>query len=86
MSGKHSFGLSLFIALALDIGDFLLAPIFMIPILGDVVDILGIMILTFLVGPTALLGVLELVPIIGDALPCFTAAVVLSRLFGKKPK
>lgn len=69
------FWLALVIAIGLDIADFFGG---WIPIVGDVLDVVGVGILLFLIGSAALLGALELIPLV-DFLPMFTGAVFLSR-------
>jgi len=75
MNTRTKFWIAVVIALGLDIVDFFGA---WIPIIGDVLDIVGVGILFYLTGPTALLGLLELIPLV-DFLPTFTAAIFLSR-------
>lgn len=73
---------ALFIALVLDAIDFFLVGA--IPLLGDVVDIFGIIVLYLFVGKAALIGLFELIPIVGDLFPSFVTATVLSLALGRK--
>jgi len=71
------FWIALFIAVLLDLADW--GIVGLIPILGDVFDIIGIAILFPFIGVYSLLGVVEFIPILGDLTPSFTIAVILSR-------
>lgn len=63
--------------LLLDVFDWLLVGA--VPVLGDVVDLIGIAYFWKHLGPMALVGLLELVPLL-DGLPTFTALGVLTYL------
>jgi hypothetical protein len=77
MKVNARFYLALFIAILLDLFDFLIVGL--IPGLGDIADIIGIAVLFPLIGPASLLGVFEFIPIIGDLSPTFVVAVLLSK-------
>jgi len=74
---NFKFWIALILALGLDALDYLVVGLF--PFAGDIVDVLGIIMLYPFIGVYAFIGVLELVPVIGDLLPTFTGAVLLSR-------
>ncbi|MEM1944083.1 MAG: hypothetical protein QXJ55_08105 [Candidatus Caldarchaeum sp.] len=61
----------------LDLFDWLL--IGSVPVLGDAVDLIGVAYFWRQLGPAALAGLLELVPLL-DGLPTFTALGVLTYL------
>jgi len=52
-----------------------------LPVVGDVVDLFGIIVLYPLIGKFSLLGSAELVPIL-DFLPVFIGAVIMSKMKG----
>ena len=54
-----------------------------LPIVGDVLDVFGVIVLYKLIGPVAVLGIAELVPAL-DFLPVFTGTVVISKLMEKR--
>ena len=71
------------IGLLLDIPDFL--GFGMIPILGDIIDVLGIIYFTKVLGVGGVMGALELVPGL-DELPIFTFLGVYADFFKKGEK
>jgi hypothetical protein len=72
------------VALLSDLCDYILFFIFDIPILGDIADIFTIALLTPVIGKYALIGLFELVPVIGDLTPTYTLAVAMAQadIFG----
>jgi len=80
---NSKFVIALAIAFVLDLADWLIVGL--IPIAGDLADVAGILILLPLIGPMALLGIVEFIPVLGDLSPSFLVAVFLSRvnLLGK---
>jgi hypothetical protein len=72
--------LALMIAILLDAFDFILG---WIPIAGDVLDAVGLVVLLVLVGPTALISLGEFIPFV-DFLPLHTVGVLLSKKKGAK--
>jgi hypothetical protein len=68
-----------FVALTSDISDYVLFFIFDIPILGDIFDLITIALLTPVIGKYALIGLFELVPVIGDLAPTYTIAVAMAQ-------
>lgn len=78
---KTRFVLAAIIAVLLDLIDY---SIGWIPVAGDLLDIMGIIILLALIGKYAIISVVEFIPFIGDLLPAFTASVVLARMEEKK--
>ena len=75
--------LAFIIALLLDLTDYMVIGI--IPFAGDLLDIVGIILLFPLIGWYALIPVVEFVPIIGDLTPSFVIAVLLAKM-KLKPK
>jgi len=76
-------GIALLAAIVLDLLDF--AGVGLIPGIGDVFDLIAIAILFKLIGPLALIGFAELIPVaVTDALPIFTVIVILAWLFKDK--
>lgn len=75
------FATALMFALLLDAADYTIG---WIPIAGDLLDVVGILVLLAFIGKYALLGLIEFVPFIGDFLPAFTTSVVLARMEEKK--
>ena len=71
------FYLALVIAGILDLVDYGLVGL--IPVAGDVLDIIGIVLLYPLIGKYALIGAVEFVPIVGDLLPTFIASVIMAK-------
>ena len=63
--------LTLFVCILLDLIE-ILFPILMIPVAGDVIDIIGISFSIFFFGPIGAISILELIPGL-DMLPIFTA-------------
>ncbi|RLF38450.1 MAG: hypothetical protein DRN00_04115 [Thermoplasmata archaeon] len=60
------------VAAILDIIDWLIAG--MVPVAGDVVDVIGVVVLMLLTGSLwPVVGLVELVPVVGDVLPTFLA-------------
>jgi hypothetical protein len=72
------------VAIIADLCDYILFFIFDIPILGDIADIFTLALLTPAIGKYALIGLFELVPVIGDLTPTHTLAVVMAHadIFG----
>ena len=73
---RPRFFLALLIAMFLDVADILFFA--WLPVVGDVLDVIGVGILLVLIGPYALIGAAELIPFV-DVLPLHTAAVVFAR-------
>ena len=71
---------ALVIAILLDLFDFSFG---WIPVAGDLVDGLGLIVLLVLVGPTALIGLGEFIPFV-DFLPLHTIGVLLAKKKGAK--
>lgn len=71
--------LALIIAVIADALDLLLFPIFGIPIIGDIADLITTIILFPLIGVNALIGLGELVPLV-DVMPLFTIGVLLKMV------
>ena len=78
------FLLAVLVALFLDVTDWFVVGL--IPIAGDILDLAGIAVLFFLVGPASFIGLIELIPVLGDLSPSFLVAVFASRtsLFTRK--
>lgn len=79
---ERRFRVALVIAVCLDVSDFLGG---FLPVIGDLLDIVGMLILLPLCGVWALLPMWELIPFL-DFLPFFIAAVVLARSKGRLNK
>ncbi len=75
-----NFWVALIIALVLDAIDYVVG---WIPILGDALDVFGIVVLYMMIGPIAILGAAELIPAL-DFLPIFTGTVVLSKIMRRE--
>jgi len=75
------FLLAILIAMFLDVADILFFA--WLPLVGDVLDVIGVGMLLVLMGPYALIGALELVPFL-DFLPLHMAAVVFARAQQKR--
>lgn len=71
------FWLAVAIAGFLDMVDYLLVGL--IPVAGDILDIIGVVVLFPLIGPYSFIGFTELIPVLGDLVPSFLVAVFLSR-------
>lgn len=67
------------VALIGDLLDYLLFFIFDIPVIGDIFDIITIVLLIPVIGKYAFVGLFELVPVIGDLAPSHTIAVALAQ-------
>ena len=79
MNKKHV--IALIIAVLVDIVDY---GVGWIPIAGDLLDILGIVLLLPLIGKYALIPVIEFIPFV-DFVPTFTIAVILAiKMKGKR--
>lgn len=65
------------IAFILDALDIVAIPIFGLPVIGDIADIIGIIILSKFIGVTALISGLELIPIAGDPIPFFLISTTM---------
>ncbi|NVM21656.1 MAG: hypothetical protein HWN68_07745 [Desulfobacterales bacterium] len=76
MNDNLKFMVALVLALVLDGVDFVGG---FIPILGDVIDMFGIIILFSLIGVYALIGVAEFVPLV-DFLPLFVGSVIAWKM------
>jgi|GEM_PF-3397847 len=73
-------GLALLVGLIFDIVDWL--GVGLIPGVGDVFDLIAVGVLFKLVGPIALFGAVELLPVaVTDALPVFTVTVIVAWLY-----
>lgn len=68
--------IAFFVAVGLDAFDFVGG---FVPIFGDIVDAVGIMILFLLIGPIAFVGVVELIPIVITDLFPFYIGIVIGR-------
>ena len=67
----------LFVGVLLDLPDFLLAGL--LPIIGDIIDVIGTFYFYRVLGPAGLVGAVELIPGI-DILPTYTALGVYAVL------
>lgn len=78
------FGIALLVGIVSDLLD--AAGVGLVPGIGDVFDLITMGILYKLLGPIALLGAVELLPVaVTDALPMFTITVILAWLYkGRK--
>lgn len=71
------------IAIFLDVVDYVAFG--WIPIIGDALDVLGMVLLYPFIGFGAFVGIIEFIPVIGDLMPSFILAVLAfqQKLFGK---
>lgn len=79
---RARYAVALVFAVVLDIADFIVG---WIPIAGDALDLVGIIIIFLFVGKAALLGAVEFIPF-ADFLPMFTLAVLLAVREARKQK
>ena len=80
---KKEFILPIAVALIMDALDYLLAPLFLLPGYGDIFDAIGIAILFKFVGPVALAGAFEFIPI-EDPMPTYTLIVLAAFAYKLK--
>jgi hypothetical protein len=71
--------LALGISIVADILDFLAAPIFGVPIIGDIFDIIvtGLLYLITRSKVSVVMNLAEFIPILGDFLPVYTVSTIL---------
>ncbi len=67
------------VALLSDLLDYAVFFIFDIPIIGDIFDLVAVALLAPVIGKYALIGLFELVPVIGDLAPSHTIAVAMAQ-------
>lgn len=77
--GGMSWGIAAVVALVADMLDY--AIIGAIPIYGDIFDVIVIGILYKLIGPIAMFGIIELIPVAGDFVPTYLIIVVVAWLY-----
>lgn len=83
---NKTFTVALILSVMLDLLDIFVLGL--IPIAGDFLDLFGVVVLWFLIGAPSLLGLIELIPVMGDVFPTFVTATILgffgSALWGRK--
>jgi hypothetical protein len=80
-------GTALGISIAADALDYLAAPLFAIPIIGDIPDAMVTSVLYMITRSkrSALLNMVEFVPVIGDFVPTYTISTLL-WIYGESKK
>jgi len=71
--------LALGISIVADILDFLAAPIFGVPIIGDIFDVIvtGLLYLITRSKISVVMNLAEFIPLLGDFLPVYTASTIM---------
>jgi hypothetical protein len=71
--------LALGISIVADILDFLAAPIFGVPIIGDIFDVIvtGLLYLITRSKVSVVMNLAEFIPLLGDFLPVYTASTIM---------
>jgi hypothetical protein len=84
---KIKAGTALAISVAADALDYLAAPLFAIPIIGDIPDAMVTSVLYMITRSkrSALLNMVEFVPVIGDFVPTYTISTLL-WIYGESKK
>jgi len=74
--------LTLFVSLSLDFVEYIF-PVLMVPIIGDMLDLMGLVFCLIYFGKIGLLSLLEIVPGL-DALPLYTATWLAWYILGRR--